>query len=304
MVIGMSAKTIAVANMKGGVGKTATVVALGETLASIGARGAPKRVLVIDLDAQANASFCLCGDAALADLIEGGQTIDAYLEDRVVFGKTRQLGEFVHPDASPLRVNGSAVPISLIASSPELRLVEREIIYFLSGRRRSLMEIERHVRDLLAPELDALKSRFDFILFDCAPGISALTEVALRASDLVVVPTIPDFISNLGLEAFCKAVLWANHNEPERQRLPWVVANRVRYTPHQTTMLAEMRAEAEADDAGFRMFRTEIPDRPVMEEAVARTENPTESYAAKYGEEMSAVLARLVDEMMGALDGR
>jgi hypothetical protein len=52
------------------------------------------------------------------------------------------------------------------------------------------------------------------------------------------------------------------------------------------------------------MFSTEIPDRPAMEEAVARADAPTASYAAKYGDEMSVVLTRLVDEVMGALDGR
>lgn len=89
----MAAKIVSLANMKGGVGKTTIAVALADAFANAHESG-PRRVLLIDLDAQANASFWLCGDDALTELIQAGKTIDAFLEDSIVLGQRRSLRDF------------------------------------------------------------------------------------------------------------------------------------------------------------------------------------------------------------------
>ncbi len=257
----MSALILTVANMKGGVGKTTVAVSLARMFASEDGPIGPMRVLMIDLDAQANASFWVCGDDVLAELIEGGRTIDAFLEDCVVLNQERKLSEFVHSAYL------DAAPISIVPSSPQLRLVEREMLYFLSERRQSMRDAERVVADAFLQELAELKSSYDIIIFDSAPGISALTEAALRASHIVIVPTVPDLISTLGLDAFCKAV-WADDSMGGGfQQTPWVLANMVKDTAHHEDTLREMRLEAEAEDAGFRMFKVEIPSLTAIEEA-------------------------------------
>lgn len=285
----MGGKILTVANMKGGVGKTTVVVCLAETLAAHG-----KHVLVIDLDAQANASFSLAGDTLLLELIQGGRTIDAFLEDRIILELPRRLGDLIQLGVGALQQDAAPVgSVSLIAASPELRIAEREVIAFASRDGRSLKDAEGNVAHIFQEELEAQRAIYDYVVLDCAPGISILTEAALISSDLVIVPTVPDFISNLGLEAFCKTVqLSADSSE---RRAPWVLANRVRRTPAQIRILEEMRAESCAADAGFMMFCTELPERVEMEEA---TYWPGERlpYKSKYGV-MAHVLDQLVREV-------
>jgi chromosome partitioning protein len=284
--------------MKGGVGKTTVVVSLAETLAAgvrEGADSVGSKVLVIDLDAQANASFCLAGDDILLDLIVGGQTIDAFMEDRVVFSRPRNLSDLVRSQVGAIAPDAKEGRLSLIAASPELRIIEREIVVYLSRQDHDLRWIESHVGGLLREQIATLRNEYDYILFDCAPGISILTEAALRVSDVVVVPTVPDFISNLGLEAFCKSVRISESESGGGGKTPWVLANRVRRTPLQLKILEEMRNEAAAGDAGFRMFRTEIPDQLEMADVTA-WQGERQPYLTKYGREMIGVLNQVVGE--------
>ena len=74
-------KFIAVANMKGGVGKTTTVVSLAEALA---ADDETLSILVIDLDPQCSASVAIASDSILADLIDQGRTLEDFIESRLI----------------------------------------------------------------------------------------------------------------------------------------------------------------------------------------------------------------------------
>ncbi len=296
----MAAKVIAVSNMKGGVGKTTVSVALAQALATGSGAGRAAKVLLIDLDAQANASFWLCGQANLQAHIESGKTIDTFLEDAIVFGKSVSLTDNVRP------AKAVSDQLFVVPSSPHLRLIERELIVFLSRRHRNLLEVERVVSDLLEQQLLHLRTIYDVIIFDTAPGISALTEAALRLSQVVMVPTVPDYVSNLGLLSFCRTVSWSS-NDPATatKRVPWVIVNKVKQTKHHQLMLQEMRAASSGADREFNMFRTEIPSSPRIDEIASGLDMDGElGFDSEGAEVFSALATEVLQLTQQAADSR
>lgn len=294
-------KLIAIANMKGGVGKTATVVALAEGLAASG-----HSVLVIDMDAQASASICVAGDGSLAELIREGKTIDAFLDDHLLTGAPVTLSDYVRRDASDVVHRGEPLPIALLAASPALRVLEREIIFDLTKQDFGLNAVVGQLFRIMREHLGREKRRFDYILLDCAPGISALTEVSIRVADLVIVPTIPDFLSTYGLQAFC-ASLWkgpiAKSSELSAPRNPpKVLVTRRRKTVEQDKTAAVMRNESKADRPSFELYKIEVPEAAAIAAALAKT-GTSPTFHNKWGSPVVDVIDHLVSETKEALHG-
>jgi len=297
----MTAKVIAVANMKGGVGKTTTVVGLAETFAAVGIDGRKQNVLVVDLDAQASASYCIAGDETLDKLIRDHRTVEVFLRDSILHRERVRLADFVRPQASSLAgEDHELLSLSLVAASPELRYVEREIIYGLTKSGYALEAIEGQVRELILHEIEILRKRYDVIIFDCPPGISAFTEAVLKASDLIIAPVIPDKLSTLGLAAFCNRVLAAPRADLAGLRQPWVLANRVQKTTVQQETLANMRKAAAAHNSAFRMFETIVPQSAAL---VAAMDYPVlaPTYVKKFGNARGD-LQRVAKEAMEAIN--
>jgi chromosome partitioning protein len=155
-------RRIAILNQKGGVGKTTTSVNLGAALARAG-----KRVCVLDLDPQANASTHL-------GIEPDGQSPSMY----EVLIDNKPLAEVRRQADDNLWVVGS--DINLAAAEVELAgVVGREVI----------------LRDLLQGD----DPSFDFVLMDCAPSLGVLTLNALCAADEVFIPLQPHFLALHGL---------------------------------------------------------------------------------------------------------
>ena len=263
----MTGKLIAVANMKGGVGKTTTVVMLAEALAADGAK-----VLVVDLDPQASVSICLAGDDLLSEVIAKGRTLEAYLALKLITKQKPVLGARIQRHVSLTTHKGEPLGLSLLPSGPYLRLVEREIIYELTSQKFSMHAIEGRLWKIFQDDIAPLAAEFDYILFDCAPGISPMTEVAVRGSDLVLVTSIADFLSTYGLNAFVETIWRRSANHGSRvgpKSPPYVLATRFQQNvrQHQQT-LARLQAEAEAEDAGFKLLRTRIPQAAALADAL------------------------------------
>ncbi len=151
-------------NQKGGVGKTTTTINLGAYLAQLG-----QRVLVVDLDPQANATSCLGVDKLN---VEGG-TYEALLGDESI--------------ASYVLLN-ERLNLSLLPSSPSLAGAEVELVDELARESR------------LRKALLQIADRYDYILIDCPPSLGLLTVNGLMAAlSGVIVPVQCEYLALEGL---------------------------------------------------------------------------------------------------------
>jgi cellulose biosynthesis protein BcsQ len=186
-------KVISIVNMKGGVGKTTLSIALVDYIGAV----CGKPVCLVDLDAQSNASYAMCGEERYEHTITKRLTIDHFfLSHGRMFGG-EQLDEYIQPQISRLE---EQPPISLIASSPRLRLVERQILLKLARTNFFDEELEGRAGQALRDGFKEITSSGTYVVADSAPGISGFSVAALRASDLVVAPVNPDYLSAIGLD--------------------------------------------------------------------------------------------------------
>ncbi len=157
-------KIIAVANQKGGVGKTTTSVNLAAGLAYLG-----KRVLLIDFDPQGNASQGVSGD---------NYEVNTSICD-VLLGEVGVRDALKKLDIPPLH---------LIPSNIELAGADLEMAKFTVGREKMLKE-----------KIDQVRDSYDFILIDCPPSLGLLNTNALTAADGVIIPVQCEYYALEGL---------------------------------------------------------------------------------------------------------
>jgi chromosome partitioning protein len=293
----MSAKIIAVANMKGGVGKTTTVVSLAEALAASG-----KRVLVIDLDSQANASICLAGDSLLATLIARKATIEGFLESHLLGNRSTTFADCIRSNVSNVSHLNNQLSISLLPSSPELRHFEQKIIHDLTQRKMSWLDIIKGLHAVMSVQLSKSRNSFDIILIDCAPGISVLTEVSIRLADMIIIPTIADFLSTFGLQTFCAALSERGViSGAKKSKRPHVLITRRRQVKIQDETAKKLRSEASASKPAFEIFKTEIPEAVKISDALGQI-NKFPIFTQKWGSVIVPLLSDLVYEIGDSLN--
>ena len=222
------AKVVAIANQKGGVGKTTTTINLGASLAIL-----ERRVLIIDADPQANATS---GVGIPADELE------ASIYDVLVGGL--DVNEVIYETETP---NLHLIPSSINLVGAEVELINR-------FRREDVMK-----NSIIEP----LRKHYDYILIDCLPSLGLLTINALTAADSVLVPVQCEYFALEGLSKLQDTIRLVQQQLNPRLRVEGILLSMF----DQRLRLANMVVAKVREGFGDQVFDTIIHRNARISEA-------------------------------------
>lgn len=249
---------IAISNRKGGVGKTTLTLMTAYGFALYGL----KRVLVIDLDAQASSSLAFLGAERWIEAKETGRHagdmfINAFGDDQHIDIErfiTRNVGDVTSPQGE--------LEIDIIPSSSELDDSERGLLYMMSRSEPTLEEVFYEIECKVARIIRSAEGHYDIVILDCPPGLSCAAWGGLRAADFALVPYTPDPTAEDNIRALMKNV---ELRDIETKFIP--VANRV-------TSAGQNALVTEAIEYDYGKFGLQIPARQALVNALTYNDEP------------------------------
>lgn len=223
----MSARVVAIANQKGGVGKSTTAINLGAGLAFQG-----ERILIVDLDPQGNTSSGLGIDRG---------AIEASMYDVLVEGLS--LTDVLEPTSV---MNLHVIPATIELAGAEIELV-------------SVFSREMRLKTSLQPVLDD----YDFVLIDCPPSLGLLTINGLAAADEVLIPIQCEYYALEGVSQLTRNIELVTHGLNPQLVVEGVLLTMF---DGRTTLAADVVAQVR-DHFGDTTYRTVIPRTVRLSEA-------------------------------------
>ncbi len=220
-------RILAIANQKGGVGKTTTCVNLAASLAAT-----KNKVLLVDLDPQGNATMG-CG----IDKHELETSVYDVLVDQLSVAEVKQFSESGNFDVLP--------------ANEDLTAAEVELLNIDNKERR------------LAEALENLPSAYDFVLIDCPPSLNMLTLNGLVAADGVLIPMQCEYYALEGLSALMNTVTRVAETVNPKLKVEGLI--RTMYDPR-NSLTTDVSAQL-SKHFGDRLYRTVIPRNVRLAEA-------------------------------------
>lgn len=186
-------KVVSIINLKGGVAKTTTTVQLAECLSS----EFSKKVLVIDLDPQTNATIALIGEDEWEKVDKCGQTLFHLFNDKLEKTSIFNIKNALQNCVSNSKIQG----LSLLASSIKFIDIQDRISEIPSKTGYAINPME-----VLKTAIHAELANFDYVLIDCPPNLGFITRNGIEVSDYYLIPTIPDTLSTYGIPQIVKSI--------------------------------------------------------------------------------------------------
>jgi chromosome partitioning protein len=281
------ARVISLINLKGGVAKTTTTVGLAETLSS----QFRKKVLVIDLDPQTNATVMLIGEDRWKGLNRDGHTLatlfkDALNPDQKSFDLTKTLQKGVSD------VQGGE-NIDLLPSSLDLIDIQDRLASAPTGQFYSVTPV-----DLLRLAVKPIIEDYDIVLVDCPPNLGIITLNGLRISEGYIIPSVPDVLSTYGIPQIMQRVEKFSKETAENIRPMGIVL-----TKYQAASSVHVNvAERLRDKDDPQVFETEM--RQANQFAAAAEFQPRRrTLKQKYGYgDLAERFISLAEEVLGELE--
>ncbi|WP_426348676.1 AAA family ATPase [Alloiococcus sp. CFN-8] len=183
----MTSTVISSINLKGGVAKTTTTVGLAQALSGV----FDKKVLVIDLDPQTNATTMLIGEDKWFTLNQEGYTLATLFEDAISDSSNFNLSKTLQKSVGNV---GEVKSVDLLPSSLNLIDLQDRLITMPAGKYQTRIPVNilrRGIKDII--------DDYDYVLIDCPPNLGNITLNGLRISDGYIIPTIPDVMSTYGI---------------------------------------------------------------------------------------------------------
>ncbi len=265
----MTAECIAVANQKGGVGKTTTCVNLAAALAALN-----RRVLLVDLDPQGNATTGCGVDKDSLD----SSTCDALLGDVDVRDAILSVAD----------ARFSILPANADLTAAEVRLLQDH-------------DREQRLRNVLEP----IRGRYDYMLVDCPPTINMLTLTALTAADGAMIPIQCEYYALEGLSALLETVKQVRNSVNHTLEIKGLL--RTMYDPR-NKLAIEVSAQL-IKHFGDKVYTTVIPRNVRLAEAPSfgipvmfhdRTSSGAKAYEALAEEVVAQEAAAVPDKVVVA----
>lgn len=282
---------LAVANRKGGVGKSTISVMLAHAFSAWGY----KRVLLVDLDAQSNSSLILLGGSQWIETQRKSQNVAAFIEDRM-YAMNPIADYIVNKVGDVTDAKGRIPALSLLPGSLAFEDMQDELITHYSRHNTPFRQAKLKCANHFRQALGFAAPLADVVIMDCAPGLSNATAAALAIAGKVVVPFRPDAVSEYAVDRIASIIEGKDYDgvmsiEPDKRRYI-CVANAVRPSGRDDTII---------DTIAFNhpTLATRIPQSPDVANAFDWSEE-RQTMEEKYGASLGP-LRLLYDELLGTL---